>query len=116
MTDRPSVAYKVLTADQTAALKAGSFAGAPADIADGYLHLSTAAQLTATVDLRFAGQDGLSVAAVDLAALGDSVRWEKSRGGELFPHIYGALTLDVVMACSPLERDAAGRVKLPVAG
>jgi uncharacterized protein (DUF952 family) len=95
----------------------GSFAGAPVDLADGYIHLSTADQLTETVDKHFAGQGDLQVAAVDLEALGDAVKWEPSRGGALFPHIYGvALTLDVVLAYGPLERDADGSVKLPVAG
>ena len=86
------------------------------DLADGYVHLSTAAQLTETVDRHFAGQDALWVAEVDLEALGDQVRWEASRGGALFPHLHGALPLAMVVAYSPLERDDDGRVKLPVAG
>lgn len=110
-------AYKILTADQMAALEGeGMFAGAPIDLADGYIHLSTAAQLTETVDRHFAGQDGLHLAAVDLEALGDAVKWEASRGGQLFPHLYGALTLETVLAYGPLEREADGKVKLPVAG
>ena len=89
------------------------FAGAPVDLADGYIHLSTAAQLTETVDKHFAGQDDLWVAAIDLEALGGAVRWEESRGGALFPHIYGAMPLEVVIAYGPLERDSDGTVKLP---
>ena len=116
MTERPAVAFKVLTDEQRRDLETGSFAGAPVDVEDGYIHLSTAAQLTETVDKHFAGQSGLWVAEVDLAALGESVRWEESRGGQLFPHIYGALTLDVVVAYSPLERDDCGTVRLPVNG
>jgi uncharacterized protein (DUF952 family) len=112
-----ALAYKVLTADQMAALEAdGRFSGASIDVEDGYIHLSTAAQLTETVDKHFAGQDGLHVAAVDLEALGDAVRWEESRGGQLFPHLYGVLELEVVTAYSPLQRDEAGKVRLPVAG
>ena len=112
-----SVAYKVLTQGQMDALEAdGSFAGAPVDLTDGYIHLSTAEQLTETVDKHFAGQDDLHVVAVDLDALGDAVKWEESRGGQLFPHIYAALPLSAVVAYSPLERDDAGRVALPVAG
>lgn len=111
------VAYKVLTADQMAQLEAdGVFAGAPIDLADGYIHLSTHAELTETVDKHFAGQSALWVAAVDLAVLGDAVKWEASRGGQLFPHIYAPLPLSAVFAYSPLERDDAGQVKLPIAG
>jgi uncharacterized protein (DUF952 family) len=116
MTDRPLTAYKVLTADEVRALEADAFAGAPVDLADGYIHLSTAAQLTETVDKHFAGQSDLWVAAIDLDALGDSVRWEESRGGALFPHIYGAMPLDVVVAYSPLERDESGAIRLPITG
>jgi uncharacterized protein (DUF952 family) len=116
MSDRPAIAYKVLTADQMRALEADTFEGAPIDLADGYIHLSTRDQLTETVDRHFAGQSDLWVAAIDLAALGDSVRWEESRGGALFPHIYGTMPLDVVIAYGELERDDDGTVKLPVAG
>ena len=112
-----AIAYKVLTADQLAMLEHdGSFAGAPVDLADGYIHLSTADQLAGTIDKHFAGQSDLWVAAIDLAALGDSVRWEESRGGALFPHIYGGMPLDVVLAYGELKRDDDGTVKLPVAG
>lgn len=117
MTDRPLTAYKVLTADQMAALEHnGTFAGAPIDVADGYIHLSTAAQLTETVDKHFAGQTDLHVAAVDLGSFGESLKWEEARGGKLFPHLYTALPLGAVIAYGPLERDAGGAVKLPVAG
>jgi uncharacterized protein (DUF952 family) len=113
-----AVAYKILTDEQMTALERdGSFAGAPIDLADGYIHLSTAAQLTETVDRHFAGQNGLHIAAVDMDALGDSVRWEPSRGDQLFPHLYGQqLTLDTLIAYGPLEREADGTVRLPVAG
>lgn len=112
----PTTAYKVLTAEQMAALETGVFTGAPVDLADGYIHLSTAAQLTETVDKHFAGQSDLWVAAVDLSALGDAIKWEESRGGALFPHIYAPLPLSAVVAYSPLERDENGAVRLPVAG
>ncbi|WP_326524443.1 DUF952 domain-containing protein [Sphingomonas sp.] len=113
----PTTAYKILTQPQMDALEAdGSFAGAPVDLADGYIHLSTAAQLTETANKHFAGQDDLHVVAVDLDALGEAVRWEESRGGRLFPHIYTALPLSAVIAYSPLERDGAEQVRLPVTG
>ena len=117
MTVRPQTAYKVLTADQMATLERdGTFAGAPVDLADGYVHLSTANQLTETVDKHFAGQTDLHVAAVDLGSFGGSLKWEESRGGQLFPHLYGPLLLETVIAYGPLERDGNGKVKLPVAG
>lgn len=116
MTARPETAYKVLTADQMRALEADRFEGAPIDLSDGYIHLSTRDQLTETVDRHFAGQLDLWVAAIDLSALGDTVRWEESRGGAQFPHIYGAMPLETVIAYGPLERDDDDTVRLPVAG
>jgi uncharacterized protein (DUF952 family) len=117
VSETPTTAYKVLTAEQMVQLEhEGTFAGAPVDLADGFIHLSTAGQLDETVAKHFAGQDELHVAAVDLEALGDAVKWEPSRGGELFPHIFGALPLSAVFAYSPLDREDDGTVKLPVAG
>jgi uncharacterized protein (DUF952 family) len=117
MSDLPLIAYKVLTGPQMAVLEAdGVFAGAPIDLADGYVHLSAADQVTETVDKHFAGQTDLHVAAVDLTVLGQAVKWEPSRGGALFPHIYAPLPLSAVLAYGPLERGADGRVRLPVAG
>lgn len=112
----PTTAYKVLTAEQMAVLETGSFAGAPIDLTDGYIHLSTAEQLDETIDKHFAGQPDLHIAAIDLDAQGDTLKWEPSRGGQLFPHIYGPLLLETVIAYGPMERDEDGRVKLPVAG
>ena len=117
MNDLPATAYKVLTDEQMAAfLAVGSLAGAPVDLADGYIHLSTAEQLAGTVDKHFAGQSGLHIAAVDLTALAAVVRWEPSRGGQLFPHIYAALPYSAVIAHGPLLRNAAGGILLPDAG
>jgi uncharacterized protein (DUF952 family) len=117
MSIRPPLAYKVLTAEQMAALKAdGTFAGAPIDLADGYIHLSTSDQLDETVSKHFSGQDNLHLAAVDLAVLADAVKWEPSRGGALFPHVYAPLPLSAVIAYGPLERDDDGKARLPVAG
>lgn len=111
------IAYKVLTAEQMTALEQdGSFAGAPVDLTDGYIHLSTAAQLQETLDKHFAGQSDLWLAAVDLEALADTVKWEPSRGGQLFPHIYGPLPLDAVIAYSELHYEPDGSLRLPVAG
>jgi len=111
-----TLAYKVLTAAEVAALDQGVYAGAPIDVADGYIHLSTAAQLTETVQRHFAGRTDLSIAAVDLGPLGGLVRWESSRHGQLFPHLYAPLALPMIIALSPLEWHADGTVRLPRAG
>lgn len=116
-TSTETTAYKILSDQEMEQLEQnGEFAGAPIDLADGYIHLSTAAQLQGTLDKHFAGRADLWIAAVDLEALGDDVKWEVSRGGELFPHIYAKLPLSVVTAYSPLHREADGSVALPVTG
>ena len=95
----PATAYKILTADQWAQFHAdGIFHGAPVDLADGYIHLSAADQLQGTLDKHFAGQKNLVIAEVDLAALGATVKWEVSRGGAFFPHIYGPLPMSAVIS------------------
>ena len=115
MSDR--IAYKVLLADQLATLERdGLFAGAPVDLADGYIHLSTANQLARTIEKHFGGSDDVQIVAVDLEPLGDKVKWEVSRGGALFPHLYAPLSLDAVIAYGPLCLDDQGSIRLPVAG
>ncbi|WP_375403261.1 DUF952 domain-containing protein [uncultured Sphingomonas sp.] len=112
-----ATAYKVLLGDEMAVLeKDGWFDGSAIDQADGFIHLSTADQLTETVDRHFAGRDDLHVVEVDLAAHGDKVRWEPSRGGASFPHLYGPMSLEAVIAYGPLHRGADGGVLLPVMG
>src|SRR6266700_2543927 len=69
----------------------GVFRGAPVDCADGYIHFSTAEQVEETAAKHFAGERDLVLVAVDTAALGAALRWEPSRGGALFPHLYGEL-------------------------
>lgn len=94
---QPATAFKVFTAEQwDAFVRSGRFAGAPVDLEDGFIHLSTASQLQGTLDRHFAGQTGLVVAEIDLTGFGDAVRWEVSRGGALFPHLYGELTMAAV--------------------
>jgi uncharacterized protein (DUF952 family) len=111
------IAYKVLLPDQLAMLESdGRFAGAPVDLADGYIHMSTAPQLAETIRRHFAGHDELAIVAVDLEALGDAVKWEVSRGGDHFPHLYGPLPLDAVIAYGPLEFDGDGSIRYPIAG
>ena len=117
MNDTPLTVYKVLTGPEIGVLESdGSFAGSPADAADGFVHLSTADQLTDTIDKHYAGQRDLHVAAVDVEAQGERLKWEPARGGSLFPHLYGPLLLETVVAYGPLERDEQGKVRLPVAG
>ena len=114
MNEQPATAYKVLTSEQMDELLGQRrFAGAPVDLADGFIHLSTATQLAETVARHFAGQSGLQIAAVDLSLLGDAVRWEPSRGGQLFPHIYAELPLAAVVAHGPLGYSADGQLQLP---
>lgn len=94
---QPDTAYKVLTAEQWAAFQRdGAFTGAPVDLADGYIHMSTAEQLDETIAKHFAGQSNLTIAEIDLAALDAAIRWEASRGGALFPHLYAALPMSAV--------------------
>ena len=84
--------YKILTADQWVDLDTKhETPGAPIDVADGYIHLSTADQAAETAAKYFAGIDGLILAAMDSDALGDALKWEISRGGDKFPHFYGPL-------------------------
>jgi uncharacterized protein (DUF952 family) len=94
-----ATAFKIFTADQWAQFVSdGVFHGAPVDLADGYIHLSAAEQLQGTLDKHFAGQTGLVIAEIDLGALTDTLKWEVSRGGALFPHVYGVLNMTAVLA------------------
>ena len=94
----PETAFKIFTAAQWAQFEAdGVFHGAPVDLADGYIHLSATDQLQGTLDKHFAGQDGLVIAEVNLAQLGETIVWEESRGGALFPHIYGPLPMGAII-------------------
>ena len=112
-----TTAYKILTKQQMDALEhEGVFVGAPVDLADGYIHLSTAGQLAETLAKHFAGQDDLWLVGVDLEVLGDAVKWEESRGGALFPHIYAPLPLSAVIAYSEMGYEPDGSLRLPVAG
>ena len=80
-----------------AAEAAGRYGGSPQDAADGFIHFSTAGQIVESAARHRAGQDGLVLLTVDADRLGDALRWERSRGGALFPHLYGGLPLEVVV-------------------
>jgi uncharacterized protein (DUF952 family) len=95
--------YKIFRAGEWDALRAaGATAGAPIDVTDGFVHFSTAAQAAETAARHFAGQDGLVLLALDGAALGEALKWEPSRGGQLFPHLYRDLRLEDVLWHRPL--------------
>lgn len=95
--------YKIIGDGEWQAFRrSGTFAGSPVDTADGYIHFSTAAQVRRTAAKHFAGRDGLLLLAVDTAALGDALRHEPARGGDLFPHLYGPLGIDAVRWARPL--------------
>ena len=102
--------YKVFRADEWAELdRAGETLGAPVDRADGFVRFSTAAQLPGTLAKHFAGETGLLLLAVEADDAGRALRWEPSRGGALFPHLYRPLTLaDVVWARRLAEVALAG--------
>jgi uncharacterized protein (DUF952 family) len=100
--DKDMLAFKILRAAEYAAFEAGTFAGSPADMADGFIHLSTAAQLTETARRHFVNETGLMVLAIELNLLGSAVKWEASRGGGMFPHLYGPLDQAAVLAAEEL--------------
>ena len=91
----------------------GEFRGAPVDLADGFVHFSTAEQVVETAARHFAGQDDLVLAAIDAQALGEALRWEPSRGGDLFPHLYAPLSLSTVRWTKDLPLCADGRHRFP---
>lgn len=92
---------------------AGRFDGAGIDLADGFIHFSTAGQAAETAARHFAGQDGLVLVAVDAGALGDVLKYEASRGGALFPHLYAPMPLSAVKWVRPLPLGADGRHVFP---
>jgi uncharacterized protein (DUF952 family) len=95
------------------AKRIGVFTGAPVDVADGFIHFSTAAQATETAARHFAGRGDLVLVAVDTDALGASLRYEPSRGGAFFPHLYGMLPLAAVRWVKPLPLGPNGKHVFP---
>ena len=108
----PTTIYKIASKDLwRQAERAGRFDGAPIDHQDGFIHFSSADQVAETARLHFAGQTDLLLIAVNADALGDRLRWEDSRGGALFPHLYGSLDFAAVRWVKPLPwHDANGHV------
>jgi uncharacterized protein (DUF952 family) len=106
--------YKICEHEMWAqAERDGVFGGSAVDHADGYIHFSTAAQAAATAANHFAGMAGLVIVAVDADALGPALKWEPSRGGALFPHLYGTMPLTAVRRVEPTRLDDDGRHVLP---
>ncbi|MBJ7485178.1 DUF952 domain-containing protein [Brevundimonas sp.] len=92
-----TTAYKIIGADEWSGIvAAGAYAGSEVDHADGYIHLSTEDQFAETAGKHYAGRADLLCLSVDLTTLGETVVWEPSRGGQLFPHIYGPLPIAAV--------------------
>ncbi|MDP3855978.1 DUF952 domain-containing protein [Phenylobacterium sp.] len=101
--------YKILTrAEWSRARAAGVFEGSAVDLADGFIHFSTAAQAGETARRHFLGQSDLVVLEVEAGDLGPVLDWEPSRGGDLFPHLYGALEVGHVRAVTDAPLDAEG--------
>jgi uncharacterized protein (DUF952 family) len=96
-----------------AAEQVGVFPGSPADRRDGFIHFSTAAQVVETAEKHFSGEGDLVLLAVDAGRLGDRLRWEPSRGGALFPHLYGELPLGTVHRVEALPLGPDGRHVFP---
>ena len=106
--------FKLLTPDEMAAYNLeGEAPLSPADARDGYVHLSTAAQVAETAGRHFADRDALWLLAVETGRLGDGLRWEEARGGERFPHFYGRLAARHVLWSRSLRRGTDGRFRFP---
>ena len=105
--------YKICRQEERAAEAAGAYRGAPVDNQDGFIHFSTAAQLAETAAKHFAGMSNLMLIAVDAAELDGALKWEPSRGGALFPHLYADLPLTAVRWAQPLPDEVGGRRPLP---
>lgn len=108
MNDRS--AFKIIdAAEWRRALAEGTYEGSEVDLADGFIHLSTAEQLPGTAEKHYPGRSGLVLLSVDLTALGDTVLWEPSRGGALFPHIHGPLPTRAVIQARSCSISLSGQ-------
>ncbi len=106
--------YKIC--DEAAYLEAkakGRFEGSPDDFRDGFIHLSAGRQVASTLAAHFAGREGLVLLTVDFDRLGEGLRWERSRGGDLFPHLYGLLHFEHVTSAEMLKVGEDGSHILP---
>ena len=111
---RMTTIYKICETPQWAqAERNGAFRGSAVDLTDGYIHFSTAAQVADTAAKHFAGMSDLVLVAVEAEDLGGALKWETSRGGALFPHLYGMLPMTAVRWVKPLPLDAGGTHVFP---
>ncbi len=109
-----SLVYKIVSEHEWIAAEAeGRFIGSAVDIDDGFIHFSTAEQAPETALRHFAGRKGLLLVAVETAALGEALKWEPSRGGALFPHLYDVLSLEAVARVDPLLLNEEGEHVFP---
>jgi uncharacterized protein (DUF952 family) len=109
-----SLIYKLLPrADWVTASALGTYDGSEVDLADGFIHFSTAEQVRETARRHFHGVAELLLLEVDAEALGAPVTWEPSRGGDLFPHLYAPMPASAVLRAQPVELDSDG---VPVIG
>lgn len=108
----PTTIYKISTASDWAEAQS-VFTGAPIDVTDGFIHFSTAAQVAETAKRHFHGQANLVLVAIDATVLGDALVWEPSRGGDLFPHLYGQLPTSAALWVKPMALDAEGVPQIP---
>jgi uncharacterized protein (DUF952 family) len=106
--------YKILAeAALDAAKSEGRFLGTGDDLRDGFIHLSAAHQVADTLAKYYAGEEDLLLVALDPELMGEALKWEPSRGGDLFPHLYGPLPLEAILSVDRLELDDDNRHILP---
>lgn len=106
--------YKICTRDAWArAVQSGVYYGAPIDLEDGFIHFSSATQVAETAAKHFNGQSDLVLVALDTGKLGSGLKWEPSRGGDLFPHLYGQLRADLAEWVKPLPLGTDGQHVFP---
>lgn len=109
------IIYKILrAAEWQKAKEKGRFEGAPVDMKDGYIHFSAADQVRETAAKHFSGEEGLVILRVGTERLGEALKWEPSRGGALFPHLYAPLELEAVLEAVPLPWDGTAHVFPPL--
>jgi len=107
-----TAAFKIISAEDWAEFQAsGLYPGSAVDLSDGYIHMSTAAQLAGTAGKHYAGRDDLMLLTVALDDLGPSLKWEASRGGDLFPHLYADLPNAAVTQAHAFAVDADGTMR-----
>ncbi len=109
-----AIIYKICErAEWHAAERVGIYHGSDVDVRDGFIHFSTQAQVAETAAKHFAGQTDLVLVAIDADALGPALKWEPSRSGDLFPHLYAALSLEAVRFAKVLPDEVSGRRAMP---